>query len=46
MIEQIYLTYKTLAGATTLSQSGPESNGNEGVLHIFQSSSLVSYLLN
>ena len=24
----------TLTGTTTLSQSGPESNGNEGVLHL------------
>ena len=29
---------RTLSGATTLDQSGPESNGNEGVLHIPQSS--------
>ena len=29
----------TLSGATTLGQSGPGSNGNEGVLHIPQSSS-------
>ena len=28
----------TLTGATTLGQSGPGSNGNEGVLHIPQSS--------
>ena len=43
---------KTLSGATTPSQSEPESDGNEGVLHIPQSSnhtgtppsdSLVSY---
>ena len=43
----------TLSGATTPGQSGPVSNGNEGVLHIPQSSSstgtsssdcLVSYL--
>ena len=29
---------KTLTGTTTPSQSGPESNGNEGVLHTPQSS--------
>ena len=29
---------RTLSGATTMGQSGPESNGNEGVLHI------ISYL--
>ena len=28
-----------LSGATTLGQSGPGSDGNEGVLHILQSSS-------
>ena len=28
----------TQSGTTTLGQSGPESNGNEGVFHIFQSS--------
>ena len=27
---------RTLSGATTLGQSGPRSNGNEGVLHIPQ----------
>ena len=32
---------KTLSGATTLGQSGPGSNGNEGVLHIPQSSSIT-----
>ena len=31
----------TLSGATTLGQSGPGSNGNEGVLHIPQSSSVT-----
>ena len=42
---------RTLSGATTQSQSRPESNGHEGVLNILQSSttwaspsdSLVSY---
>ena len=28
----------TLLGATTPNQNGPESNGNEGVLHIPQNS--------
>ena len=32
---------RTLSGATTLSQSEPESNGNEGVLSIPQSSSIT-----
>ena len=35
---------KTLSSATTLGQSGPGSNGNEGVLHIFQSSSITGAL--
>ena len=30
-----------LSGATTLGQSGPESDGNEGVLRIPQSSSII-----
>ena len=29
-----YLTHRMQSGATTLGQSGPGSNGNEGVLHI------------
>ena len=32
---------RTLPGAITPSQSGPESNGNEGVLRIHESSSTV-----
>ena len=32
---------RTLSGATTLGQSGPGSNGNEWVLHIPQSSSII-----
>ena len=32
---------KTLSGATTPGQSGPGRNGNEGVLHIPQSSSMT-----
>ena len=34
MIEQFYLTHKF--DPTILGQSGPESNGNEGLLHIPQ----------
>ena len=33
----------TLTGTTILSQSGPGSNGNEEVLHIYQRYSFVSY---
>ena len=32
---------KALSGATIPGQSGPGSNGNEGVLHIPQSSSIT-----
>ena len=32
---------RSLSGATTLGQSGPGSNGNEGVLRIPQSSSIT-----
>ena len=32
---------RTLSGATTLGQSRPGSDGNEGVLHIPQSSSII-----
>ena len=32
---------RTLSGATILGQSGPGSNGNQGVLHIIQSWSLT-----
>ena len=32
---------RTLSDATTLGQSGPGSNGNEGVLHILQSTSII-----
>ena len=35
---------KTLSDATTLGKSGPGSNGNEGVLHIPQSSSITGTL--
>ena len=48
-IELFYLThrYLTLSDATTSDQSGLRRNGNEGVLHILQTSPsdcLVSYL--
>ena len=33
---------KALSGATNLGQSGPGSDGNEGVLRILQSSSITS----
>ena len=36
---------RTLSGATTLGQSGPGSNGNEGLLHIPQISSITVALL-
>ena len=32
---------RTLSGATTLDLSGPGSDGNEGVLHIPQNSSIT-----
>ena len=34
----IWLIYRSLSGATTPGQSVPGSNGNEGVIHIPQSS--------
>ena len=37
-VEQFYLTHTILSGATTPGWSGPGSNGNEGALHIPQSS--------
>ena len=37
---------RTLSGATSLGQSGPGSNGNEGVLHILQSSSITGASLS
>ena len=37
----IWFIDRTLSGATTLGQSGPGSNGNEGVLRISQSSSIT-----
>ena len=38
-VKQFYLTHnRILSGATTPGQSESGSNGNEGILHIFQSS--------
>ena len=37
----IWLIDRTLSGATTLGQSGPGSDGNEGILHIPQSFSIT-----
>ena len=37
----IYPIDRTLSGATTLSQNGPECDGNEGVLRIPQNSSIT-----
>ena len=37
---------RTLSGATTQGQSGPESNGNEGVLRIPESSNINRALLS
>ena len=37
----IWLTNRTISGATTQGQSGPGSNGSEGVLRIPQSSSIT-----
>ena len=41
IITQLSPIDKTLSGATTLGQSGPGSDGNEGVLHIPQRSSIT-----
>ena len=35
-----------LSGATTPGQSGPGSDGNEGVLHIPQSSNITAFLMS
>ena len=42
--KQFYLTYRTLSGATTLGQSRPGSDSNEGVLYISQSSCITEAL--
>ena len=39
-ISSIWPIDRTLSGATTPGQSGPGSDGNKGVLRIFQSSSI------
>ena len=42
LFAQLYLTHdKTLSSATTLGQSVPESDGNEGAFHIPQSTSFT-----
>ena len=38
MIKQFWLIVGTLTVITTPGQSGPDSNGNEGVFHNFQRS--------
>ena len=38
--------YSTILGATTLGQSGPGNDDNEGVLHILQSSSITDCLMS
>ena len=43
-VNSIWPIDRTLSGATTLGQSGPGSDGNEGVLCIPQSSSINLYL--
>ena len=40
-VKQFYLTHRTLSDATTPGQSGPGSNGKEGVLYIPKSSSIT-----
>ena len=40
-VKQFYLTHRTQSSATTLVQSGTESNGNEEVLHILKTSSIT-----
>ena len=42
----IWPIYRILSGAITLVQNGPGSNGNEGILHIPQSSSITGALGN
>ena len=41
----IWLKDRTLTGTSTLTQSGPGSNGNEGVLHIPQTPKLDPHYL-
>ena len=40
-VKQFYLTYRTLSGATISGQKRPGNNGNEGILHIPQTPSLL-----
>ena len=40
-MSEFYLIHRTLSGATTQDQSGPEIDGNKGVLCIPQSSSIT-----
>ena len=42
----IWLIERTLLGAPTLGQSGSESDGSEGVLHIPQSSNITDFLVS
>ena len=43
-LSSIWLIDRTLSGATTLSQNGPGSDGNKGLLCIPQSSSITGTL--
>ena len=43
IIGSIWSIDRTLSGATTLSQSGPGSNYNEGLLHIAQISKIKQF---
>ena len=40
-VSSIYPIDRALSGATTPGQSGPGSDGNEGVLRVLQSSSIT-----
>ena len=44
-LSSIWLIDRTLSGATTQGQSGPGSNGNEGVARIAQISSITDCLV-
>ena len=46
MIKKFYLTHRvTLTNITTPGQSGSESNGNEGVLRIYQELKYPSFTI-
>ena len=45
-VKQFYLTHRPHSGATTLSLSGPGSDGNEGVFSIPQSSNITGASLS